>query len=172
MEFNEILNCNDFRLKSIFSAYCETFPENERRSEKQFENLFIQEKVSIFSILNNSQFIGYFIIWELNNFSFLEHFEISEKFRSQSFGSKVLKKITENNPKIILETEHENLNSNASKRIRFYQANGFHKISNSYIQPSYDQGKESLKLLLFANFEPCSLDRITANIYHVVYGKY
>ncbi|SFI22411.1 GNAT family N-acetyltransferase [Halpernia frigidisoli] len=171
MEFNLIDEFEDFRVKSIFEAYCDTFPENERRSESQFENLFKKEKVSVFSIVNNSQFIGYFIMWDLEGFAFLEHFEIFEAFRSNNFGSEVLQKLKENYSKIILESEPEHFNSIAGKRIKFYQRNGFKIISENYIQPSYGEGKPDLNLLLFANFQPKNLEKITENIYDVVYGK-
>ena len=172
MKFKAILNFKEFQAESIFKAYCNTFPENERRSEMQFRNLFEEEKVSVFSILNYSNFIGYFIIWELKDCVFLEHFEIFKEFRSQNLGSKVLRKLSENYTKIVLETEPENFSEIAAKRIQFYIRNGFQEISNSYIQPSYGDGKTSLELLLFANFQPESLEKIIGNIYKVVYGKY
>ena len=165
MRFIQLFDSTDSFVKTIFSVYCQTFPENERRSKTQFENLFKQEKVSIFSILNNSDFIGYFIIWELDGFAFLEHFEIFEEFRNQNYGSKVLKKITENYSEIILETEPKNLSKIAGKRIHFYERNDFHEISNSYVQPSYGEGKTSLELLLFANFLAENLEKIIVNIY-------
>ncbi|MBC7556073.1 MAG: GNAT family N-acetyltransferase [Chryseobacterium sp.] len=171
MEFVLISDFSDFRVKSIFKAYCDTFPEAERRSKAQFENLFEQETVKIFSILNDADFIGYFIIWELDGFVFLEHFEIFQSFRNKNLGSGVLKKLVQTYPNVILETETEKLNAEAPKRIIFYQNNGFHKILDSYVQPSYGEGKESLQLLLFANFQPENLEMITENIYDVVYGK-
>lgn len=170
MEFEPVRNFSDPHVKIIFKSYCDTFPENERRSEAQFENLFQQKKVKLFSILNISDFIGYLIIWQVDDFIFLEHFEIFRKFRNQQFGAKVLKKIKEVNPHVILETEPELLNGDSKRRIKFYARNGFHQISDSYIQPSYGEGKESLKLLLFANFQPQNLERITKNIYDVVYA--
>ncbi|MGS0748230.1 GNAT family N-acetyltransferase [Halpernia sp. GG3] len=170
MEFEPVVNFSDSRVKIIFKSYCNTFPENERRSEAQFEHLFQQKKVKLFSILNVSDFIGYLIIWQLDDFIFLEHFEIFKEFRNQQFGAKVLKRVTEVNPHVILETEPELLNDDSKRRIKFYDQNGFHQISDSYIQPSYGEGKESLKLLLFANFQPQNLERIIKNIYDVAYA--
>lgn len=171
MKFIEITDFKNYLVKPIFTAYCETFPENERRSEAQFESLFHNGNTKVFSILNQSKSIGYLIIWELKNFAFLEHFEIFENFRNQNFGAEVLQKIIKIYPNIILETETSSTNKMAERRIAFYQKNGFRKISDFYMQPSYGEGKESIELLLFANFSPENLERIIENIYKVVYGK-
>lgn len=171
MEFIKITDSEDFRVKNIYDSYCRTFAKAERRDESQFIDLFENEKVKVLSILNDSSFIGYLIVWELENFAFLEHFEVFEEFRSQSFGAEILNKLAEEHAHLILETETEHYNEDAPRRIKFYLKNGFQLISDSYAQPSYGEGKSSLELLLFANFKPESLERITENIYDVVYGK-
>ncbi|WP_417427636.1 GNAT family N-acetyltransferase [Halpernia sp.] len=171
MEFIQIKNFEDFRVKNIYENYCNTFPELERRSEKQFRQLFKNENVKVLSLLNELKFIGYLIIWELQGFVFLEHFEVFESYRNQKFGEEILKELERDYFKIILETEKENFNENAKRRITFYLKNGFHQISDSYVQPSYGDGKTNLELLLFANWEVENLDLIIENIYDVVYRK-
>lgn len=171
MEFLQLSDFEDFSVKYIYRNYCKTFPENERRSIEQFQTLFENDKVKVFSILNESTFIGYLIIWQLEDFAFLEHFEVFEEFRNHKFGSEILNKLKENHTRIILETETVNYNEVAPRRIKFYQKNGFQEISNTYLQPSYGEGKTSLELLLFANFKPENLERITENIYEVVYSN-
>lgn len=170
MELNQIKDGQDFRFKNLYENYCKTFPENERRSHSQFTDLFENDKVKVFSILNESNFIGYLIVWELEDFAFLEHFEVFEEFRNRHFGGEILKKLIQLYSHIILETESQDYNEDAPRRINFYTRNGFELISNSYVQPSYGDDKSSLELLLFANFKPKNLKSITDNIYDVVYA--
>ena len=76
MEYLQVHSFDDFRAQQIFQSYCETFPEDERRSEKQFQSLFSNPNVKVFSVLKDLKNIGYLIIWELSNSVFVEHFEI------------------------------------------------------------------------------------------------
>lgn len=172
VEFVELLAFEDFRVENIYQSYCATFPEIERRNERQFQQLFKNQHARIFAVLNDFKFVGYFILWELNDFVFLEHFEIFTDFRRLYLGSEVLKKISEINSKIVLETEHEKSSENAIKRIKFYEKNNFQPILETYVQPGYGDGKEKIELLLYANFTPENLTLLVENIYDVVYGKY
>ena len=103
MEFIQITSLDDFRSKEIYSSYITSFPEDERRSPEQFSQLFNNEKVKVFSVLNDRKYIGYLIAWELTEFVFIEHFEIFSEFRSQKFGSEVIQKLFRDYSKIILE---------------------------------------------------------------------
>ena len=66
------------KLSRIFSSYEKTFPADERRDEAQFLALLENPNSLIFIIKNEENSIGYVILWELNDFYFLEHFEVFE----------------------------------------------------------------------------------------------
>ncbi len=169
MEFIQITSLEDFRTKEIYKSYCETFPEEERRSEKQFNALFNCPKVKVYTILEDLKNIGYLISWELTNFVFVEHFEIFSEFRSMKFGSQIIADLYKNYSHIVLEAEPEDLDENAQRRISFYKKNGFTTIDETYIQPSYGDGKPPLNLWLLANWLPEKTDWIREEIYDVVY---
>jgi hypothetical protein len=61
------------------------------------------------------------------------------------------------------------LDENAKRRIAFYQKNGFAIIDETYVQPCYEEGKNSLNLWLLANWNPEKTDWIKEEIYDVVY---
>jgi ribosomal protein S18 acetylase RimI-like enzyme len=169
MEFLQITSPDDYRVQEIFSSYCSTFPEDERRNDSQFTTLFSHPKVKIISVLHDAKNIGYLIIWELSNFSFVEHFEVFAEFRNQKLGSNIINYLFENYPRILLEIEHGHKNEDALRRFSFYQKNGFHLIDEMYVQPSYGKGKSPLELWLLANYIPENLEEVKDEIYDIVY---
>ncbi|MDQ8142056.1 GNAT family N-acetyltransferase [Chryseobacterium sp. CFS15] len=169
MEFLQITSPDDYRVQQIFNSYSTTFPEDERREWSQFVKLFDHPNVKVISVLNNSENIGYLIIWDLKNHVFVEHFEVFSQFRNQKLGSHITDYLFKNYPRIILEIEPEHLDDNAKRRFSFYQRNGFNLIDEMYVQPSYGEGKNSLKLWLLANYTPENLEEVKDEIYDIVY---
>ncbi|QQQ26634.1 GNAT family N-acetyltransferase [Chryseobacterium indoltheticum] len=169
MEFLQITSPDDYRVQQIFNSYSTTFPEDERREWSQFVKLFDHPNVKVISVLNNSENIGYLIIWDLKNHVFVEHFEVFSQFRNQKLGSHITDYLFKNYPRIILEIEPEHLDDNAKRRFSFYQRNGFNLIDEMYVQPSYGEGKNSLKLWLLANYIPENLEEVKDEIYDIVY---
>lgn len=169
MEYLQVNASDDFRATTIYQSYCETFPADERRNEKQFRALFSNPKVKIFAVLDELQNIGYLICWELTDFVFLEHFEIFSDFRSQKYGSQIIAGLFKDYSRIVLEAEPAGLNEDSKRRISFYERNGFQIIDQSYVQPPYDPDKNALDLWLLANWQPEKTDWIREEIYDVVY---
>lgn len=167
--FEELQNRKN--ISRIYTVYERTFPEDERRDKTQFLALSENPDVYIFSIKNEESSIGYLILWEIEEFYFLEHFEIFEEFRNQKFGSEILTELQEKFPKIILESEPAELNDIAEKRIRFYERNGFSVIDKHYIQPAYSPEKHHLTLYLMSNFEVENLEVAVSKIHTTVYQK-
>ncbi len=169
MEYLEITNPDDFRAVAIYKSYCTTFPEDERRSEKQFRALFPHQKVRVLAVLHELENIGYLICWELSDFVFIEHFEIFPEFRGKKYGSQIVADLFKKYSRIILEVEPADLNEDATRRIYFYGENGFSVVDETYMQPAYSPEKEQLKLWLLANWQPEKTDWIKEEIYDVVY---
>jgi len=169
MEFLQITSPDDYRVQQIFNSYSTTFPDDERREWSQFLKLFDHPNVKVISVLNNSENVGYLIIWDLKNHVFVEHFEVFSEFRNQKLGSYITDYLFKNYPRIILEIEPEHLDDNAKRRFSLYQRNGFNLIDEMYVQPSYGEGKNSLKLWLLANYTPENLEEVKDEIYDIVY---
>lgn len=169
MEYLEIAAFDDYRVEAIYFSYCTTFPEDERRNQKQFNALFNHPKAKIFSVLNDLNTIGYLVVWELSHFAFVEHFEIFEEHRSKKYGSEIIGDLAKKYAHLILEVEPEHFSDDAKRRIGFYEKNGLEVIDKDYIQPSYDVGKNSLSLWLMANWQPEQKEQIKEEIYDIVY---
>lgn len=169
--FRTISSVSDILTQKIYRSYCETFPVDERRNETQFFQLFDSSKSKIISINQHSNTVGYLIIWEFDEFMFLEHFEIFEEFRNQKLGSHVLSNLSKIYPKILLESEPADLDEIASKRIAFYNRNGFETIDKNYIQPAYDNTKKDINLWLLSNFDNEKTSDFIKLIHQYVYQK-
>jgi GNAT superfamily N-acetyltransferase len=155
--FEELQNRK--KISKIFYRYEKTFPEEERRSKDQFLDLAVNPDAFVYSINHEDENIGYCVIWELQEFYFLEHFEVFEEFRNQKFGEKILESLQEKFEKLILETEPDSLS----------ERNGFSVIEKKYLQPSYGEGKYAVNLFLMANFQPENLETLVQEIYSTVY---
>lgn len=162
---------NRKKISKLFNRYEKTFPEDERRNKEQFIDLATNPYAFVFLIKNENETVGYCVIWELNNFYFLEHFEIFEECRNQKFGEKTLENLQEKFEKVVLETEPDSLSEIAARRIQFYQRNGFKIVEKKYLQPSYGEGKSSLSLFLMANFLVENLEHSIKEIHEIVYGS-
>lgn len=169
MEFLTITSSEDYRVQEIYNSYSSTFPPEERRDWNKFISLFAHPHVKVISVLHESKTIGYLIVWELSNYTFVEHFEVFAEYRSQKLGSHITGYLFRNYPRIILEIEPDHLSDDARRRYAFYQKNGFKLIDEMYVQPSYGEGKQPLDLWLLSNYTPENLQEVKDEIYDIVY---
>lgn len=159
-------------INEIYNSYCSSFPEDERRNEKQFFDLFTTEKAEILSVVFEEKNVGYLIIWKLeNDIVFVEHFEVFPQYRNMKLGSKILEKLHQEFSKLVLESEPAELNEIAERRINFYKRNGFEVIDENYIQPAYDKTKNSMNLWLLSSFTPKETKELSEKIHSTVYNS-
>lgn len=169
MHFRDLKTAPKEEWEFIYSQYCLTFPIDERRSEEQFYQLFTNENTRIFGIDANKNAMGYFVTWPMNNFLFVEFFEIYQIFRSTGLGARALAELQNQYKVLVLETEPPSMGGVAKKRIEFYERNGFQIADPDYIQPAYDATKNSINLYLMAT-EEIDLNAVKVEIYNKVYG--
>lgn len=157
------------KISRIYFAYVKTFREDERRDKDQFLDLLENPDCYIFGVRNEENQVGYVILWEFENYHFLEHFEVFDEFRNLKLGSEILTVLKEKFGNIILESELKSLNEMAERRINFYLRNGFSIISEDYIQPSYGTGKNSISLYLLSNFAIENVKKLESDLHSKVY---
>ncbi|WP_434574658.1 GNAT family N-acetyltransferase [Riemerella anatipestifer] len=157
------------KLQEIYQSYINTFPEDERRDDTSFWALAKQESSPIREITRGEDSIGYIIVWDLSLCLFVEHFEIYTSFRNQNLGSQVLNYLKNKFPLVILESEPENLGELASRRLEFYQRNGFVILDKNYIQPAYSKGKVPVNLYLLGTNNSDDLSFLVKEIRDIVY---
>ncbi len=137
-------------LTRIYNSYEITFPEAERRDKDDFLSLLERPEVYVYTIHNDlsNESVGYLVVWDLQEFHFIEHFEIFSEFRGKGLGEEVLRNVQEKYSEIVLETEAPEVNEISESRIQFYTRCGFMPLQTSYIQPAYRKDSSSVSMWL------------------------
>ncbi|HEX7584527.1 MAG TPA: GNAT family N-acetyltransferase [Prolixibacteraceae bacterium] len=152
--------------------YEEAFPPEERRDWSQIVELLINPQFCFNGIYFQQKIVGFYTIWNLGEFNFMEHFAILDSERGKGIGSQVFQQIFKlNSTQLILEVE-EPFTRSAQKRIEFYERLNFVVSEGVYYQPPYSIGKNKVKMLLMSNPErilPDDFAAIQSRIYDVVY---
>jgi len=149
VELKRILSITE--LENIRELYISAFPPEERREFDQLKPLLNNDDCQFYQILTESgKLAGFCILWEFPWFVFIEHFAIEPGLRGLGIGEKCLSKIKVRFSKnVILETELP-LDDIRIRRIKFYERNGFHKLSRTYFQPSYGENRPEVELKLMS----------------------
>jgi len=160
-------------LEDILSLYLTAFPPAERR---EFAGLIQQigiDECIVNLILADQKVAGFIIVWDLEEFVFVEHFAVEPHLRKLGIGEETISSLRSQFQKtVFLETEipHDEL---SRRRIGFYERNGFRKLGRAYFQPSYDGIKPEIELILMAtanDFTEEELDLAIRKIRKKVYG--
>lgn len=160
-------------MEDIKSLYLTAFPQAERR-----EITGLIQQISIYECIVNLIFAdqkvaGFIIVWDLEEFVFIEHFAVEPNLRKLGIGEEAISVIrTQFQKTVFLETEipHDEL---SSRRIGFYERNGFRKLGRTYFQPSYDGIKPEVELILMTTSNDLTeeeLDLAVRKIRKKVYG--
>ncbi|MDY3528238.1 GNAT family N-acetyltransferase [Riemerella anatipestifer] len=169
IQIKPVKSDNIAKLQEIYQSYINTFPKDERRDEADFWALARKEFSPIREIKRGEDSVGYIIVWDLSLCLFVEHFEIYTSFRNQNLGSQVLDYLKNKFPLVILELEPDSLGELASRRLNFYQRNGFVILDKNYIQPAYSKEKMPVNMYLLGTDTPDDLLLVVERIRDIVY---
>lgn len=172
IRFKEIVSELDFEI--IKSLYLTAFPPNERREYNEFIQQIFIENYAVYLIYKKQKVAGFFILWNFDDFVFLEHFAIEAQLRGQGIGERVISLILKNSNKpVILETKPPS-DETSKRRVNFYMRNGFNLLNIKYLQPSYDEIKPEVEMKLMctsAMISPEKLVEYIMQIRRTVYKK-
>ena len=171
--FDRVLNSGHPHWQFLVDCYKEAFPLDERRPLKDLEALLQRPDFLCYVLLKTGEPVGLFLTWQLERFRYIEHFAIAAAFRGQIIGKTVLcAYLQQDTSPVILEVEPPVSEMN-SRRIRFYEKEGFQFCAQQFIQPPYAPNQKSVELrlmewggiLLREDFE-----KVKNELYHTVYG--
>lgn len=152
----------------IYDAMEDSFPVEERRDKAAAMNVLSEPQFSIWHTEENGKKVGFITLWELDGFTFVEHFVTYKQYRGQGYGSKVLNLLKEKE-NIVLEVELPETEI-AVRRIGFYERCGFSQNDYPYAQPSYREGGKSVDMILMSYPEPLKEpDSVVDELYRKVY---
>ena len=133
--------------------------------------VYEEDEYRLYHICKDGERVGFIAIWEFENFSFVEHFVIYERYRNRGFGSEVIALVRERYPQVVLEVEPPK-EEMAARRFGFYKRSGFVPNSLHYMQPSYrENGNEVHLILMSYPDELQNPKQVVRTMYNKVYKK-
>lgn len=158
--------------KNIQDLYETSFPLNERRPWEQQQVLMAESSIHLLQLETNNVFVGFVFYWNLEYFTFIEHFAIVDTARGQGMGGMVMKHLAGKYPFIVLEAEPPETSEAARRRISFYKKLGFQLFPFAYRQPPYPPGQAFLPMKLLHNSQACTqanFENVKQVLYETVY---
>jgi len=160
--------------EKIFRLLEQSFPKEERRDRKGQRALFSLPLYRIEAEIGEEygSLLGFFALWQLPQFLFVEHFAVAEEMRGKGLGSQMLRELEEKTDlPICLEVEPPQTPL-AKRRIAFYERAGFSLNPYPYTQPSLGKGRAPIPLFLMSYPAPLSEEEffsVRDTLYETVY---
>ncbi|OAV64335.1 hypothetical protein Barb6XT_02842 [Bacteroidales bacterium Barb6XT] len=160
-------------LTEIETIYTLSFPETERRDFPLLLNLLKDTpRFTLYALLKAGNCAGFLSTWQLEGFTYIEHFAIAFSQRNSGTGTAALQQFLRNCPtSVILEVEPPT-DSLTCRRISFYNRLGFQLSPVPYKQPPYRAGEDWLNMCLMScgNIDlPACFPSVISSIYTAVY---
>ena len=153
----------------VFGLIEKSFPKDEYRTYDGQKILLEDPAYEIYGLPGADESIMAFMaVWQFKPFVFLEHFAVAPEHRNGGIGSQLLGELIRSAGKMVcLEAELPD-NIIASRRIGFYERNGFFRNDYPYIQPSLSPGQNPVPLVIMSSGRPLSRAEF-AEIQQVLY---
>ncbi len=170
MEFIRHTDIENEAFRRAFALYQISFPAHEQRRLEDQRSAMADPRYFCESIWDGETFCGLMFYWELDGFSYIEHFAVDSVSRSQGIGSKCLSAFCAKKKRIILEIDPL-VDEISVRRKGFYERLGFHYNGYSYTHPSYRTGCTPHQLLIMSWPNPITeeeFDTFSRDLWHVV----
>lgn len=154
MNLRRITKADDGALAQLIAVYEESFPVEERRDIPHLRYLIENRESMYFNAIEcDGGVAGLFVYWKLDGFYYLEHLAVYAEMRNKKIGQQVLDFVRDNLHGLrILEVEHAE-DEITTRRVNYYQRNGYKILDRSYIQPSYDGVHNEIALWIMGSEE-------------------
>ena len=155
--------------ESVYGAMEEAFPREERRTREAHAALANEPRYKIYMAEKDGERVGFITVWELDSFTFADHFVIFPAHRNKGYGSAVLQALAAHYPALVLEAEPPE-DPLKRRRLAFYRRNGFFENDYPYLQPSFHGPGAEVPLVLMSYPAPLPDPESTAQaLYAQVY---
>lgn len=157
----------------LFEIMEYSFPKDERRDPEEHYAEFTKPPFRSLIQEENEKIAGFMNYWQLDGFTYLEHFAVAREQRGRGLGSELMEKLCKiAECPIILEVEPPELSEAAVRRIGFYKRLGFHLNEFEYYQPPYHKGERPVRLMIMSRPYPLSEEqfaKIKSSLYRDAY---
>lgn len=91
IQLRRITQVNDPDLSRLMDLYILSFPEEERRDEKQlFRMIETVPEMSFNAVEENGELCGLSVFWDLGEFYYMEHLAVFPEMRNRKIGQQIL----------------------------------------------------------------------------------
>lgn len=150
MKLERLSASNSHLFEKAFELYKNSFPVEERRDECEQQRVLENIDYHFDLIINDGNFIGIMLYWEIDNLLYLEHFTTLPEMRGQGYGKHALDLLKNKGKTILLEIEPP-VDDITQRRYAFYRRNDFILNPYRHIQAKYHLGDEDLELKILSH---------------------
>ena len=149
MEFLRIAPSDIERWNKVWSLYEESFPTAEKRREEDHIRAFENNLFHPISAWEANELIGIIFYWEWNQYRYLEYLAVNTELRGKSYGSQLLRYLSDKGHTIILEIDPL-INEISVRRLQFYERAGYTLTPYRYMHLPYRLETEIQELLILS----------------------
>jgi len=144
-----LLDISEF--DEVYALFQKAFVKEELRPYDKMKKLFENQELKIYGLKQDNKIVVGLLVWEFNDFIFLENFAVDEILRGQGIGGQFLDEFKELYPNqlFVLEVEKP-FDEMSQRRIGFYQRHQMILNPFSYIQPTLDVEPTHITLQLMS----------------------
>ncbi len=158
-------------LPQIYEQMQKNFCLDEIRDFVLAAQVYDEKEYRLYHLYDENERVGFIAIWELEDVAFVEHFVVYESYRNKGLGAKAIGVVQQRYKQVVLEVEPPE-EEMAARRFAFYKRQGFVANDYPYMQPSYRENGNEVRLILMS--APRALnnaEETVKTIYRKVYKK-
>ena len=127
MELVKVTSSSDPLLNRFPELYESSFPDVARVESRRFLSLIENcEAMTFNAVVEEDEFKGMAVIWQLDGFCYFQYLAILEEFRNQGLGKRVLAKVFSEYPHPIIGEVEPPVTDMQKRRLAFYGRNGLY----------------------------------------------
>ena len=153
--FNRIKSIEDEWYNEFYRIYSISFPVYEQRNKQQQISAFSDRRYNLYFLIgkdesDNEVMLSFIAFWDFEEYAYVEHFAVNDKYRGANIGTDTLMKFKETVKKnVVLEIDPV-VDDVSSKRFEFYKKIGFGLCSYKHTHPAYYNHYEPHELLVLS----------------------
>lgn len=157
----------------IYAEMEKNFILAERRDYTDARAMLSNKKHTVYHIEHEGVHVGFLTAWDLQGFTYLEHFVIYEPHRNAGLGARTMALAQQQFGTLLLECEPPETGI-AARRLAFYKRCGFVQNDIPYMQPAYRESDgEGIPLVLMSYPDLLSSPTDTVReLYQTAYNKF
>lgn len=158
MEFLRIDPNDTERWNKVWELYESSFPTAEKRREEDHIRAFSNPLFFPMSAWEGNELIGIIFYWEWDNYRYLEYLAVNTELRGKSFGSQLLRHLSDKGHTIILEIDPL-IDEISVRRLQFYERAGYTLTPYRYMHLPYRTETEIQELLILSFPKMITIDQ-------------